>query len=609
LCDQPPTYSDEDEGVAYQEKRASLIEKTLVPVKGVVTVTFELNSVTHVVRRSSETKELKLKIGSDEFRECTEGDVRNQLPVQAYSQKQLSAVGTRANELTRFIRAAIKCELDKLGHEIDERKVDIKGLFAGLVRRRKLQRDLDRDTLELASLTQRVESLRKELKGVALEDRQVLECHEPHLREEQFVEKLGRELGVAREMAADFRRHITGLPSKAPAEPGLPNAGLLEQVRAALAGCIEEATRHIDAAIRVLDESSPKVTEYGRLVDGWKARFAAHQTEYDRAKQAASAHESQFHQITQTEEKIKALRTEVDEKQEQLKLFDTQEEEFRLARREWDGAFKTRADLMQVRCQALTQLSTERIRANIERGVGVDKVKARLLGLLQGTGVRTKKVDDLCDSVAKSADPLHAWAEVVDELEKFVDYSGGEVDQPRPRETPHLTAAGFTPKDLDRVASRLTPDEWVELCLTELEDVPRFEYRQSEGLYIQFSDASAGQQATALLRVLLSQEGPPLLIDQPEEDLDNQVIQDVVNEIWQAKRVRQIVFSSHNPNIVVNGDADLVVCCDYRTAGDHSGGQIKLSGAIDMEEIKREITVVMEGGRDAFRLRKEKYGF
>ena len=86
LCDQPPTYSDEDDVVPYQEKRSALIDKTLVPVRGVVTVSFQLNSVMHVVRRSAEMKELKLKIGTDEFRDCTEQQIRDLLPLQAYSQ-------------------------------------------------------------------------------------------------------------------------------------------------------------------------------------------------------------------------------------------------------------------------------------------------------------------------------------------------------------------------------------------------------------------------------------------------------------------------------------------------------------------------------------------
>jgi type III restriction enzyme len=162
---------------------------------------------------------------------------------------------------------------------------------------------------------------------------------------------------------------------------------------------------------------------------------------------------------------------------------------------------------------------------------------------------------------------------------------------------------------LERLAAKLTVEDWLHISLVELEDIPVFEYRQSEGEYIQFSDASAGQQATALLRVLLNQSGPPLVIDQPEEDLDNQVILEIVREVWQAKKRRQIIFSSHNANIVVNGDADLVISCDYRTAGDHSGGRIKCVGAIDIDDMKKEITTVMEGGRDAFRLRKDKYGF
>ena len=55
--------------------------------------------------------------------------------------------------------------------------------------------------------------------------------------------------------------------------------------------------------------------------------------------------------------------------------------------------------------------------------------------------------------------------------------------------------------------------------------------------------------------------------------------------------------------------ADLLICCDYRVAGEQSGGVIKLQGAIDIADIRHEIAAVMEGGKDAFRLRKDKYGF
>jgi type III restriction enzyme len=79
--------------------------------------------------------------------------------------------------------------------------------------------------------------------------------------------------------------------------------------------------------------------------------------------------------------------------------------------------------------------------------------------------------------------------------------------------------------------------------------------------------------------------------------------------MWSAKNRRQVIFASHNANLVVNGDAELIICCDYIKAGDQTGGQIKVVGAIDNPAIKDEITSVTEGGKEAFNLRKEKYGF
>ena len=72
------------------------------------------------------------------------------------------------------------------------------------------------------------------------------------------------------------------------------------------------------------------------------------------------------------------------------------------------------------------------------------------------------------------------------------------------------------------------------------------------------------------LITLLKQSGPPLVIDQPEDDLDNQIIFEIVKRIWEAKTHRQLIVSSHNANLVVNGDAELVVWCNYRVAGDFS---------------------------------------
>jgi chromosome segregation protein len=144
----------------------------------------------------------------------------------------------------------------------------------------------------------------------------------------------------------------------------------------------------------------------------------------------------------------------------------------------------------------------------------------------------------------------------------------------RSEQTPILSRLGLPLADQKRLAPKLTPDGWLDLSLVELSDYPEFEYRAKENEYIPFDAASAGQQASALLTTLLSHSGMPLIIDQPEEDLDSDIVQQIVAKIWQSKSGRQLIFSSHNANLVVNGDADLVLVCAYVNAGDQSAGHI-----------------------------------
>jgi type III restriction enzyme len=210
--------------------------------------------------------------------------------------------------------------------------------------------------------------------------------------------------------------------------------------------------------------------------------------------------------------------------------------------------------------------------------------------------------------LAEAADPESLVEDLIAELEKLSEFQPGNEGREGLPSTPALQRF-FTSGELRKIAGSLDRDGWLTIALTPLEDVPVFSYRSREDQYIPFDFASAGQQATALLKTLLNQAGPPLIIDQPEEDLDNPVILEVVEQIWAAKARRQIVFASHNANLVVNGDAELVIWCDHRTAADQSRGKIAGEGAIDVPAIRDAITSVMEGGQDAFNLRMQKYGF
>jgi DNA repair exonuclease SbcCD ATPase subunit len=120
--------------------------------------------------------------------------------------------------------------------------------------------------------------------------------------------------------------------------------------------------------------------------------------------------------------------------------------------------------------------------------------------------------------------------------------------------------------------------------------------------YKDASDLSRGQKCTALLPILLARRDNPLIIDQPEDNLDNHFIfETVVNAVQRLKRRRQMIFITHNANIPVLAEADLVLVMN----SDGRVGVVEKSGTVD--ECREQIIELLEGGREAFELRSKRY--
>ncbi len=107
---------------------------------------------------------------------------------------------------------------------------------------------------------------------------------------------------------------------------------------------------------------------------------------------------------------------------------------------------------------------------------------------------------------------------------------------------------------------------------------------------------------------LLLQNLDPLIMDQPEDNLDNAFIAErIVTELRSAKIARQFIFATHNANIPVFGDAEWIGVFEA------SDGQAQMpnesQGAIDVPQVRDKAAVILEGGKAAFNQRKAKYGF
>jgi ABC-type lipoprotein export system ATPase subunit len=154
--------------------------------------------------------------------------------------------------------------------------------------------------------------------------------------------------------------------------------------------------------------------------------------------------------------------------------------------------------------------------------------------------------------------------------------------------------------DLVRRIESLSAESFDELAVWFPEDEVTLEFRPSNDKpYKNIALASAGQKTAAMLSFLLIHGSEPLLLDQPEDDLDNALVSELVVEQLRKNKVRrQLLVVTHNANIVVNADAELVLNMDFN-------GQINLasSGGLQEVSVRKAICNVMEGGEIAFRQR------
>ncbi len=150
------------------------------------------------------------------------------------------------------------------------------------------------------------------------------------------------------------------------------------------------------------------------------------------------------------------------------------------------------------------------------------------------------------------------------------------------------------------------PDSQIdEIELLFPEDEIEIKYKPTGStVFKPLSTASAGQKTTAILTFILSQGHMPLILDQPEDDLDNRLVYElVVDRLKQAKEHRQIIAVTHNANIPVNGDSEYILSMDSES----KSLRTIYTGTVEETSIKKEICDVMEGGEQAFEMRSKRY--
>ena len=235
----------------------------------------------------------------------------------------------------------------------------------------------------------------------------------------------------------------------------------------------------------------------------------------------------------------------------------------------------------------LTREAGDKIRVRVLRNADDLAYRNLLMQGLKGAGVRNH--DEILDSL------LQLRPEQLAQLIQTDDHVGFDE------------AGGFGPERAKKIlAAFRTNVDPLQLEVVDIDDVVRIELNvatTSETIFKDAAELSRGQKCTALLPLLLARTQNPLVIDQPEDNLDNHFIYEtVVNSIRRLKKKRQMVFITHNANIPVLADADLVIVMN----SDGKIGYIEKSGSVD--DCREQIVDLLEGGREAFELRRKRYG-
>ena len=420
LCDQTTSNLDQEQQTEIDRRSRSFIEKTLVPFNGEVRVTFCLNGIIHIVKRNSVTKETVLKIDNGTFEQVKEDEIRRILPIQAYSQKQLSNVGVRTEELKRFIQLPIANQLNNLKFQLSDNIKKIRSSYNNYLRKKEIQNEVNQFNLETKSLSNQVESLRKSLTGISEEDQKTIGKKQKYEYEQNLINKTRTEISLISTKISELTKSVEQYPEKFPTDQSLENEQLLKSIDEARVKKFDE----VKAIVRQLQESINKenLLELNGLITQWETLKSDFEVQYDVAKAKASSNQTQLNEIQRIEIRLQEIANSLNERNSVLKEFGNPEEDLRQLREEWFSLHQNKVSLLNEQSEKFSELSMGLIQAEVTKSIDIEKIKSQLTNAFQGTRINETKVQSLCNCIFENENPLNIWKEILNELKLLAEF-------------------------------------------------------------------------------------------------------------------------------------------------------------------------------------------
>jgi len=524
-------------------------------------------------------------IVKDEAGEVLTISPRDVMPgVEVFGQHEISELTRSPEKLTRLLERFVDRDPSLPGRKSNVR-LELERSRSRIVN---VHREMKRLEERLAALPG-LEETHKRFQQAGLEER--LKEKSLLIREERLFTNLGERLDQYRTLQNDFAESLpvdTAFVSGKALE-GLPNADLLAE--------IERILGTLSARLEVVGEQfGEALAEADRAIAETKTRWSERRTASEeiyekllRELQKSKIDGAEFIHLRQQIEELRPLKDKAENLERDLAAHEAQRRKLLV---EWEDIKAGEYRGIETAAKRVSRKLRDRVRVRVTMAGNREPLEQLLRevgGNLAAALDRLRSKDQL--SLPELAQRCREGKE---SLMKHYNLPSGAAER-------------IAQADLDlfmRIEElELPATTEIELNTASEGEPPVWQTLQA---------LSTGQKATAVLLLLLLESQAPLIVDQPEDDLDNRFITEgVVPIMRQEKRRRQFVFSTHNANIPVLGDAELIL--GLAASGEAREGHARIApehmGSIDSEPVRELVEEILEGGKAAFEMRRSKYGF
>jgi chromosome segregation protein len=535
----------------------------------------------------------------------TTKELRALFPAVVYSQGELAEIGkqtghqTPLSDLLQFVDAEYKREDDKLNLDTETAKNVVRASIQAQVSHWSLLSQHRKLATQRGALAQRIDALQKTLPNLSPEDQAAVDNFD---RASEFEAKRIQASKHASQIATDVDTLASELLNKRDLASSV--GGQADIVRLQYDALFNSFSSGIAALKKTI--AMQRTSLHAAEVE-WASELQQKRTARDAVLDKLGAHRTVTSQIIKLQEEEANVANQIGDIDARIKAGGDPSEGLREALKSLRELSSSKSDRTIEWAREIENLSNGIIRAKVEPRSDISEIRDALDLLSNKTGsqegFRLRALDDALNSssVLTILDQLRTECLALLHWRKVGEATGEES----PKSSILYTLIGDTERVQAALLEKLDTAR-IESVSVALPKPKIMLYYIDGGKEIAFEKASEGQRAAALLFMLLEQPSGPLIIDQPEGDLDNKIIASLTEKLHTAKQNRQLILASHNANIVVNGSSELVGHLDVDSLGDR---HFECAGAIESPQICNVITSTMEGGEKAFKDRLDKYGY